>query len=57
MAEGKRNYSSPLRVEQARRTRLAVLDAAERCFLEWGYAATTMKDVAATAGVSTGRYA
>lgn len=29
-----------------------MLDAAERCFLEWGYAATTMKDIAATAAVS-----
>ncbi|WP_170861241.1 helix-turn-helix domain-containing protein [Trujillonella endophytica] len=31
---------------------MAVLDAAGRCFLERGYAATTMKDVAAAAGVS-----
>src|SRR4051812_8171408 len=52
MAEGKRVYHSPLRAEQARRTRAAVLDAAGRCFLEKGYAATTMKDVAARAGVS-----
>src|SRR4051812_46143319 len=52
MAEGKRVYHSPLRAEQARRTRAAVLDAAGRCFLEKGYAATTMKDVAAQAGVS-----
>src|SRR4051812_14738360 len=52
MAEGKRVYHSPLRAEQARRTRAAVLDAAARCFSEHGYAATTMKDVAAEAGVS-----
>src|SRR4051794_40624557 len=52
MAEGKRVYRSALRAEQARRTRAAVLDAASRCFLEKGYAATTMKDVAAEAGVS-----
>jgi AcrR family transcriptional regulator len=52
MAEGKRVYNSPLRAEQAQRTRVAVLDAAARCFLEKGYAATTMKDVAAEAGVS-----
>jgi AcrR family transcriptional regulator len=48
---GKR-YRSPLRAEQARRTRAAVLDAAAACFIEAGYAATTMKDVAARAGVS-----
>ncbi|MGY1600771.1 TetR/AcrR family transcriptional regulator [Geodermatophilus sp. SYSU D00815] len=52
MTEGKRVYRSPLRAEQAQRTRAAVLDAAGRCFLEKGYAATTMKDVAAEAGVS-----
>jgi AcrR family transcriptional regulator len=50
--EGKRVYNSPLRAEQAQRTRAAVLDAATRCFLDNGYAATTMKDVAAEAGVS-----
>ena len=52
MAAGKRVYRSPLRAEQARRTRAAVLDAAERCFAERGYAAATMKDVAAQAGVA-----
>ena len=52
MTAGKRVYRSPLREEQARRTRGAVLDAAGRCFLERGYAATTMKDVADAAGVS-----
>ena len=52
MAEGKRVYNSPLRAEQALRTRAAVLDAAGRRFLGQGYAATTMKDVAAAAGVS-----
>src|SRR5690348_212258 len=52
MTEGKRVYNSPLRAEQAQRTRAAVLDAAGRCFLEKGYATTTMKDVAAAAGVS-----
>src|SRR6478672_11318927 len=52
MTEGKRVYNSPLRAEQAQRTRTAVLDAAGRCFLDKGYAATTMKDVAAEAGVS-----
>ncbi len=52
MTEGKRVYRSALRQEQARRTRVLVLDAATRCFVERGYAATTMRDVAAAAGVS-----
>src|SRR4051795_3646158 len=52
MSDRKRVYNSPLRTEQAHRTRAAVLDAAGRCFLEKGYAATTMKDVATAAGVS-----
>ena len=52
MTEGKRVYRSALRAEQAQRTRAGVLDAAARCFLEKGYAATTMKDVAGEAGVS-----
>src|SRR3954464_10099987 len=52
MSDRKRVYNSPLRAEQAQRTRTAVLDAAGRCFLDKGYAATTMKDVAAAAGVS-----
>lgn len=47
-----RPYRSALREEQARRTRAAVLDAAARCFVEAGWAATTMKDVARAAGVS-----
>ena len=52
MTASKRVYRSPLREEQARRTRAAVLDAAGACFLERGYAATTMKDVATRADVS-----
>jgi AcrR family transcriptional regulator len=52
VVDGKRVYNSPLRAEQAQRTRAAVLDAATRCFLAQGYAAATMKDVAAEAGVS-----
>jgi len=52
VTEGKRVYRSALRAEQARRTRAGVLDAAGSCFLARGYAATTMKDVAAEAGVS-----
>jgi len=49
---GKRMYRSPLREEQARQTRAAVLDAAGRCFLAGGYAPTTMRDISAAAGVS-----
>jgi AcrR family transcriptional regulator len=49
---GKRVYRSALRAEQAQRTRAAVLDAAGRCFIERGYAGTTMRDVADAAGVS-----
>ncbi|HEX2307091.1 MAG TPA: helix-turn-helix domain-containing protein [Jatrophihabitantaceae bacterium] len=41
-----------LRAEQARRTRRAVLDAARELFLREGYAGTTMRAVAARAGVS-----
>lgn len=51
MSEGKRAYRSPLRAEQARRTRDAVLTAAGTCFLRDGYARTTMKAIAAEAGV------
>jgi AcrR family transcriptional regulator len=50
--ETKRAYRSELRVEQARRTRAAVLDAAAACFVRDGYATTTMKAIAAEAGVS-----
>jgi AcrR family transcriptional regulator len=52
MTEHKRVYRSALRAEQAQRTRVAVLDAAGRCFLGRGYAATTMRDIAAEAGVA-----
>jgi AcrR family transcriptional regulator len=46
-----RRYDSSGRREQARRTRKAVLDAAERQFLE-DYGATTIASIAAEAGVS-----
>lgn len=52
MTGTKRTYRSALRADQARRTRAAVLDAAAACFLRDGYAATTMKAIAAEAGVS-----
>jgi AcrR family transcriptional regulator len=47
-----RPYKSVVREEQARQTRRAVLDAARDRFLERGYAATTVPEVAANAGVS-----
>ena len=47
-----RRYRSPVRAEQARQTRLAVLRAARDLLAEHGYDATTVAMVAATAGVS-----
>ena len=47
-----RKYSSPVRDEQAARTRIRILDAAGELFLDRGYARTTMKDVAELAGVA-----
>jgi AcrR family transcriptional regulator len=52
MTDAKRTYRSALRAEQASRTRRMVIDAAATCFLRDGYAATTMKAIAAEAGVS-----
>src|SRR5262245_57106007 len=55
MAEVKtprRRYHSPLRADQAQRTRGRVLDAAFRLFVERGYAGTTVAAVAEEAGVS-----
>ena len=47
-----RSYRSPLRDEQARRTRKVILAAARRLFTQQGYAATTVAEVAAEAGVA-----
>ena len=47
-----RKYSSAVRDEQAARTRARILDAASELFLERGYARTTMKDIADSAGVA-----
>jgi AcrR family transcriptional regulator len=49
---GKRDYRSPRRVEQAAETRRAVLAAARALFVETGYNATTVAQIAAHAGVS-----
>jgi AcrR family transcriptional regulator len=48
----KRRYDSSGRQAQARRNREAILDAAQRQFLDGGYAATTIAAIAAEAGVS-----
>ncbi|WP_345377992.1 helix-turn-helix domain-containing protein [Pseudonocardia yuanmonensis] len=48
----KRSYRSPLREEAARRTRRAIRDAATSLFVEQGYVRTTVKEIAAAAGVA-----
>lgn len=47
-----RRYRSPRREQQARRTRTRIITAAGGRFLGCGYAATTMRSVAAEAGVA-----
>ncbi len=47
-----RRYDSTGRREQARRNRIAVLEAGQRLFLANGYAATTIAAIAMAAGVS-----
>lgn len=51
-SEQARSYRSGRREEQARRTRRRVLEAASSLFVAQGYAGTTMRAVAAAAGVS-----
>lgn len=48
----RRRYTSPARDEAARLTRARILAAARDSFLTVGYGATTIKSVAAAAGVS-----
>jgi AcrR family transcriptional regulator len=48
----RRRYESPLREEHARRTRAAIVAAAGELFTARGYAATSLADVAAAAGVA-----
>jgi AcrR family transcriptional regulator len=48
----RRRYHSPLRAEQAQRTRAQILDAAEEQFAERGYAATTINAIAHAANVA-----
>jgi AcrR family transcriptional regulator len=47
-----RRYDSTGRIAQALRNRAAILDVAQRQFLERGYAATTVASIAGEAGVS-----
>lgn len=47
-----RPYDASRRQEQARRTRARVVEVAQRRFLEEGYAATTMREIALDADVS-----
>lgn len=47
----KRQYRSPARAAAAAATRAHIREAAERLFVERGYAATTMREVAQSAGV------
>jgi len=48
----KRTYESPVRDDQARATRRAIVTAAKGLFLDRGYAATTMDAIAEAANVS-----
>ena len=48
----KRRYRSPLRDSQAAATRLRVIEAATRLFLDAGYGATSIDAIAQAAGVS-----
>jgi len=48
----KRRYESAHRLEQARQTHRAILDAAAALFVEPGYAATPLTAIAAEAGVA-----
>ena len=48
----RRRYDSPRRAEQARETRAAIIDVAQRLFLREGFAATTITTIATEAQVS-----
>ncbi len=48
----RRRYESPMREENARRTRAAIVAAASELFTARGYAATSLADVGAAAGVA-----
>ena len=48
----RRRYESPQRQEQARATRLAILEASRALFVQHGYGATTLQGIADRASVS-----
>src|SRR5690349_19961688 len=48
----KRTYDSSSRRDAARATRQSILDAAQKVFLEKGYAAATMPAIAQAAGIA-----
>jgi AcrR family transcriptional regulator len=48
----RRSYHSPVRAESARRTQQAIVAAARTLFLERGYTAASLRDVAEVAGVA-----
>ncbi len=50
--KARRRYESPQRQEQARTTRLAILEAAHALFVQHGYGATTLQGIADRASVS-----
>jgi AcrR family transcriptional regulator len=52
MSERVKTYNSPLREQQAKRTRERILEAARKTFRERGYGATTLAEVAQAAGVA-----
>ena len=49
---GRRTYHSPVRAEAARRTRRAVVSAAAELFVQRGYNAASLREVAEIAGVA-----
>ncbi len=48
----RRRYQSPLREQSARKTRQAIVGAAQELFIAHGYAATSLAGIAAAAGVA-----
>jgi AcrR family transcriptional regulator len=53
VADVKRNYHAPVRIEQAAQTRRRVLQAAVEAFTERGWAGTTIADIARAAGITS----
>ncbi len=49
---GTRSYHSPARAESARRTRRAIVSAARELFVQRGYTATSLREVALIAGIA-----